>query len=292
MAFQNLGFEDDDPADPGFPENWGKTLNSTAEDTAGFGDGSGLPRPQPFEAFEGDWDSNEGYLFNFADPIDLGEITPAVYDDVSPLVDVEAFEDFEEGWGQNETYIFELASVDPAGFSINDAEEFEANWFSNESFAFDWGDVTSPAAVYDSAISPENFEDFEEGWNSNQSFAYTWPSDTAAVYDSGGTPEAAEDFEEVLAPFVATANPATDRLIKTAHGLSNNQQITLTNSGGVLPAGLSPGYTYFVVNKTANDFQVAATSGGAAIDLTDAGIGTHTVHPDPAVFWTTVMSTL
>jgi hypothetical protein len=43
------------------------------------------------------------------------------------------------------------------------------------------------------------------------------------------------------------------------------------------PAGLDTETVYHVVNKTANDFEVALTSGGAAVSLTDDGTGTHSV---------------
>lgn len=61
----------------------------------------------------------------------------------------------------------------------------------------------------------------------------------------------------------------TDRITITAHGYVDNTPIYLTNlSGG---AGLTNNTVYFVRNSTANDFQVSATTGGAAINITTAG---------------------
>lgn len=67
----------------------------------------------------------------------------------------------------------------------------------------------------------------------------------------------------------ATIDLATDRVTITAHGFADDTPIFITNlSGG---AGLLNNTTYFVRNPTANDFQVSATSGGTAINITTNG---------------------
>jgi hypothetical protein len=64
-------------------------------------------------------------------------------------------------------------------------------------------------------------------------------------------------------------NDVTDRITQNGHGYNNNDPIFLTNlSGG---AGLTNNTVYFVRNPTANDYQVSATSGGAAINITTSG---------------------
>ncbi|MBX4215330.1 hypothetical protein KW797_00045 [Candidatus Parcubacteria bacterium] len=73
-----------------------------------------------------------------------------------------------------------------------------------------------------------------------------------------------------------TATAATDIIAASAHGLSNGDRVAFTNSGGALPAGLSTVTEYFVKNATTNDFQVSATPGGSAVDITGVGSGTHT----------------
>ena len=76
----------------------------------------------------------------------------------------------------------------------------------------------------------------------------------------------------------ADVNTGTEYITETAHGMSNGQQIRLTNSGGALPTGLSAGITYYVVGVTANTFQLSTTLGGSAVNITAAaGGGTHTV---------------
>jgi len=89
---------------------------------------------------------------------------------------------------------------------------------------------------------------------------------------------------------VATNN----RIYAEGIGLANDDRVTFT--GATVPGGLTAGTAYYVVGMTAADpdyFQVAATQGGAAIDITSqpsadarvskivleayAGAGTHRV---------------
>jgi microcystin-dependent protein len=61
----------------------------------------------------------------------------------------------------------------------------------------------------------------------------------------------------------------------TAHGLIANDPVKFTTTGA-LPTGLTPGTTYYVRNPTANDFELAATQDGAAINTSGTQSGTHT----------------
>lgn len=71
----------------------------------------------------------------------------------------------------------------------------------------------------------------------------------------------------------------------TGHGLVAGQPVVFSTTGA-LPTGLTAGTVYYVVSAglTADAFSVAATPGGAAIDTTAAGNGTHTaVAPPPGM---------
>lgn len=70
-----------------------------------------------------------------------------------------------------------------------------------------------------------------------------------------------------------TGTAATDRINYTGHPFLANDPIVFPSlTGGT---GLTAGTVYFVINPTANDFQVSATSGGAAINFTtDVTAGT------------------
>jgi hypothetical protein len=71
---------------------------------------------------------------------------------------------------------------------------------------------------------------------------------------------------------------AGDKILKTAHG-RNNGDILLYTAGTAAIAGLTSGNYYYVVNKTTNDFQLSATLGGSAINLTGTGTGSQTFTP-------------
>lgn len=69
-------------------------------------------------------------------------------------------------------------------------------------------------------------------------------------------------FQEKVVAAAATG----DTLTFTAHGWVDDQKVVFQS--GYTPAGLAANTTYFVVGATANTFQVAATLGGAALDIT------------------------
>lgn len=72
-----------------------------------------------------------------------------------------------------------------------------------------------------------------------------------------------------------TANASTDTITANAHGLTNGMTLNVSNSGGALPGGLAASTPYYVISATTNTFQLSATSGGSAIDITDTGSGTN-----------------
>jgi hypothetical protein len=73
---------------------------------------------------------------------------------------------------------------------------------------------------------------------------------------------------------ISNGSPAVFTL--NSHGLSDGDRLTLTTSGA-LPTGLSTGTTYYVINSATNTFNVSLTSGGAAVNTTGAGSGTHSM---------------
>jgi len=76
-------------------------------------------------------------------------------------------------------------------------------------------------------------------------------------------------------PFTAVA--ATDICTGKGRNLMDGTCVRLSNSGGALPAGLAANTDYYVVSASGATFKLAAMAGGAAIDITDTGTGTHFV---------------
>jgi hypothetical protein len=69
-----------------------------------------------------------------------------------------------------------------------------------------------------------------------------------------------------------TFQDAGDTVTEVAHGLSNGDEVSFATI--VTTTGIVANTIYFVVNRTTDTFQVAATSGGAALPLTTNGSGT------------------
>lgn len=66
-----------------------------------------------------------------------------------------------------------------------------------------------------------------------------------------------------------TADSGTDKIALATHTLSNGNRVRF--GGTTVPGGLTAGRWYYVVSTATNDFKVALTYGGAAIDLTSNG---------------------
>jgi len=75
-------------------------------------------------------------------------------------------------------------------------------------------------------------------------------------------------------------NDATVGPLISSHGLSDTDIVQFYSST-TLPDPLAIGTVYYVRDKTGNTFKVTLTSGGVAINLTDAGVGTHWVRFGP-----------
>lgn len=65
------------------------------------------------------------------------------------------------------------------------------------------------------------------------------------------------------------ADTTADTITCTAHGFSNGQKVVIY--GDTVPSGLTEGTVYYVSAATTNNFQLAASPGGSAIDLTTVG---------------------
>jgi microcystin-dependent protein len=77
-------------------------------------------------------------------------------------------------------------------------------------------------------------------------------------------------------PTISNASPGVVTL--SSHGLVAGDTLFFTTTGG-LPTGLSVNTIYYVIaaGLTSNAFEVSATHGGAAINTSSAGSGTHTL---------------
>lgn len=75
-----------------------------------------------------------------------------------------------------------------------------------------------------------------------------------------------------------TADATTNLLTCNSHGVKQDDQIVVANSGGALPTGLAAATRYYAVQIGPNYFALASTVGGQPIDITGAGTGTNTFY--------------
>jgi len=125
-------------------------------------------------------------------------------------------------------------------------------------------------AVFDSpsggAIAITGTETFDVATSSTVAFFGAWSASTAGNFAGmfplqAGTPKA----------FTAATS---DTITAPAHGLSDtNTVVVWASAGGTLPTGLTAGTIYYIRDSATDTFKLAASSGGAAIDLTAAGAG-------------------
>lgn len=81
---------------------------------------------------------------------------------------------------------------------------------------------------------------------------------------------------------VSTAIASTDTLSLDGHGFEDGDEIQVSVlSGGSLPSPLAAGVTYYAIRVDAGQFQLSATSGGAAINLTTNGLDVFVSTPLP-----------
>jgi len=86
----------------------------------------------------------------------------------------------------------------------------------------------------------------------------------------------------------ATSSVTLDTLTRVAHGLPNDTRLSFSNIG--LTTGVSLYTIYFVVNATADTFQIALTAGGAAINLTGSNSTMTILYPSYITAITTNVS--
>lgn len=99
-----------------------------------------------------------------------------------------------------------------------------------------------------------------------------WSLPNAPVTTTNGSANVTVAAQQSAAVTISNASPAI--VTYNAHGLTAGRPIRLSTLG-TLPAPLSPNTIYYVVNPTANNFQLSLTVGGAAINTSSAGSGLH-----------------
>lgn len=86
---------------------------------------------------------------------------------------------------------------------------------------------------------------------------------------SGGTYRGYAPLSGGYVPRNFAVDATGNKILANAHGLVADNRVAFF--GGTVPGGLTEGTLYWVINPNTDDYQVSATQGGSAIDLTTAG---------------------
>lgn len=104
---------------------------------------------------------------------------------------------------------------------------------------------------------------------------------TAASVRNMGVPLASRSLwlrrrlEDLIGAFkvIDSVDPTTDLITSVGHGFVLNDPVRLTTVGGTIPGGLSAGVVYYARDIGADTFGLAASAGGALVNVTSAGSG-------------------
>lgn len=271
----NAGFEDAG-ASAGLAADWVTT--ATANGSGGF-------TANIYADFSGAGDpalSQESFNVGWSTSPYVGVVTggTVAFFDTLIAFDPNTEEAF-DFWDSNELYVSEVSGGVAATFgaSLATADTFtDDGWGTGAAYrtTLAGGDLT--AGIID---------DLETGWS----------NDTYVTEVSGGTsagfakPTAglmvAEGFEHVAPDLLFTVPlPVNDECVTAAaHGKSNGYLITVISTG-VRPGGLVENVPYYFVSASGAIFKLSLSPGGAAVDLTDSGSGTHSIHAEETKYWT------
>lgn len=123
-------------------------------------------------------------------------------------------------------------------------------------------------------ITPNSVQELET--------AYTINSDEVDLRYSSGFCVVSEVTVSTPAAKAFTVDASTDVCTASAHGMLTGLKVQVSTTT-TLPAGLAAATDYFIIRVSADTFKFAASlanaQAGTAIDITDAGAGTHTVTP-------------
>lgn len=189
--------------------------------------------------------------------------------------------------GADYSRVVSLTSAEIAAPTSQQLEDIEAIYHLNVSpFTRYYSNGTSLVEVLNSAQTTAQIGSLQSQINA-----------LAAIVGAGGSPSKptvtantvfagalAVNTQQTITPAkwsgstvtISNASPAV--VTWASHGLLAGSEL-IFNTTGALPTGLTAGAVYFVsaTGFTSGSFQVSATSGGASINTSSAGSGTHTV---------------
>ena len=179
---------------------------------------------------------------------------------------------------------YTLQNLSSSEFQLNGVTLTAAN-----NVSFDGDDATVVDTVNNKIVVSNTFSDGDEVTYSNggavningltDATNYFIISSSSSEFQlsatSGGSAITLTANNEVTVDSTDTAivDAVNDKIV-IANTFSNGEEVVYSNGGGTDIAGLVNTTNYFIINASATEFQLSATSGGAAIDITGVGVGT------------------
>lgn len=267
----NGGFETAG-ATPGEADAWTLSITSTSGVVAAFNGGAGASIS--LEQFDIGWNTSV-FLY---DPVDGSPGTPTIFSDSTPT-DTESFDD----WNDGKPYALDVNT----GVSMEFTGDSPPLVVLLESFDEGWNTAAWTAEPAEGTVFEDNFD---TGWDTA-----AWDDDvstgTDAMFDEGTNDT--ESFEDAWPDTLFIADDATD--LCTAPSMpsfgppADDFKVTILTTGAY-PGGIVENQVYYLRNVTPSGggftFNLSKTAGGSSINITDAGIGSHYIHADPATLWT------
>lgn len=138
-----------------------------------------------------------------------------------------------------------------------------SNELSGGSPAYARGGVTVNAAS-SGARALASDEAFDVPSGATVAFIGKWSGSTYRGYAPNGPAS--------NVPVAAGVEASTDELLMPGHGFANDETvIVFPTAGASLPAGLTEGTIYYVINSDANSIELSLTQGGSAVNITGDG---------------------
>lgn len=140
-----------------------------------------------------------------------------------------------------------------------------------------WGAVTNIyAPIYDSAgVATTRGANAQADFNANKRLSLTRVLGRVL---SGANPSALPIVSEI---FTASSSSGLLLTVPTAESFYTGTKVRVSNSGGALPTGLSPGTDYYCISISTTTLKLATSFAnalaGTAIAFTDAGTGVNTI---------------
>ena len=167
---------------------------------------------------------------------------------------------------QNRSYVAQVVTLKLDQFTASDYIELPlAPLISVSSISY----VDNNGATQTFSSSNYSVDVFSEPGRITLGYNKTWPSDCRGYYD------------DLTITYVAgyantfTAVAGTDVLTAGNKTFADGDELRLFTTDNDLPAPLALNTKYYARDSSGSTCKLAASSGGAALDITDAGSGTH-----------------